>query len=70
MIILEVDEQKALREGSAAMQAIRAAVWSATPAQIEAAVDGLTLDQAKKLISVLALTVKDHEKRIRALEQA
>ena len=62
-------EGSAARDTSAAAQQMRQQVWNANPAQIETRIETLTsLAQAKLLLTVLTLALKDHERRIRELE--
>lgn len=68
-VSLKSSDQHAIRTGSASMQNILTAIWQSTPEQIETKIDGATVDQLKKLITILTLVTRDQEKRIRELER-
>lgn len=66
---LSAPERDALRKAPAAVQALSDQIDKATPEQIRAAVDAMTLPDAKQAIYVLVMRSLDHERRIRALER-
>lgn len=68
-VVLTGRDKEAVRQGSAKVQAIVAQIMDATPSEIEARIDGLTVDQLRTLLTVLTLGFRQHEQRLRDLER-
>lgn len=66
---LSSPERETLRGAPQAVRELSQQIDKATPAQIMAAINNMTLADAKLAVYVLTLRSRDHERRLRALER-